>query len=1612
MKFNRRSKLCSLTAAVMACTVITGGMPHLTAEAAAQYDRSSTVPVIVRVSGRAVMEQPDAAGAGADYLGTPAAKKQTEACKAVQESVQKRIRRYYPELTVGFSYCTLYNGFSCELPESLIERTEGLSGVVSVTVADDFQIPQTDSADPAGGLPVSAESGGCTGAGQVIAVIDSELDTTHPMFAPLDDSVETALSYDDVAAVIESGTLSRSPDPERAYLSSKLPYVLDYVDKDPYGGVPDANGYHGTHVCGIAAGNAYTASDGTALSGIARDAQLMFFACGKGKAMSYQAALAAFEDAVKLHADVINMSWGTVSEYYGDNPFSEAIAAADRAGIVVCNAAGNDGNGTFSAGNAALPEMPDTGRICDKAEAGSPLLVVASAENSGQAEAGMFLFGGQQIVFRPTMHSDGSIHYLSQELSAGDYACADCGTGAELELRYSGVNTKLALIRRTSGQSLAEIAQRAKNVGAAGVILIDREIPDGLDYVYCDAQIPVALVTYADGQGLLSAADPTVTITGKNVMLEYPPTVSSFSSWGVKHSLDLRPDLMGIGGRVRSAAYQGSDQTLSGTSMASPYAAGCAALLRESLGTQGDLPEGAALSAYLRTLMMNTAVPYEEDGLFVSPRRQGAGLVSPERAAAAGVLMTAADGQPKVNLYDQLGSSFSFEVTLENISDADVTFAEAALVLTTDGLMHDSSRNREVLSGQQALRCKTNLSAPVTVAAGEKAQITVEAELDPEQYEKLCKQFVNGFFIEGYFRLTGAENCPDLSMPLLGFSADWTQVPIGDAEDVMAATVFGESYSAGSVPLIEYQTILNEIRKRVPESYPKYELLDLSEFATDEERRLLENGRSDAWISPNGDSIADKIYGMKLLGNRNARADLELLDAEGNVFWSEKGAAYRDVFEFDFADQIKLADGDYTIRASAYIDYPHAVEKPQVFSCALHVDTERPLADISVSQRNKRDILTVTVSDDRQLQGIAVTGRGCGCLADQYDPEKTAADYSGDEWYYGGTQYRGEYPWATGQERDIAKDLPLILREKTDFVDYQELKWLGFRDYIQPEPDADGTFTFEYDVTDLEDYSITVLDEAYNFKEIKPVDNAAEQLIRQATSWLVLQYGCMEIRSSEILFWDVYDGSVTSYSYSARLNQLTLSSGSETKSFTVTSEYENSYQLRDNESGGEFILSPDNNYWISDMKAFHPVNEILEAIKADSAAFTGWEPQRVELGFIGGVSILTAKVFYEIEADGRTIEIVDTYNSVSLQNGHGTAVLQQRTADAPVITETRQHSVVLFDVLLTEIKPGLYHSPENECVFLFDPDGETGMILYNADENEHTGWSRDIPFRYTIDAESNIQMQWDMFAMTGKVCKAGEDGSFFIQKKDGLLSTDSYSLITFEPMTTDPDVIAQLLPKDEMKALGTEYAAAVLGSVPDPEQIVFKGCNSSGMCLMEFAVRYLYYELEIDPLTLLVNDSMGEAGDLRQPPQLPEGSLSRAELIRIASDALEAETGFTPSDAVTRVNEDGSVTVDLFSEDQGMLGTIRLDAVSGRNYNTLGDVDESGDISLEDAQRTLNAYVKSLSGHETGLTEKQMQRADINNDGRVSADDAQLILQYYVRTVLANKPTVWTQLIK
>ena len=568
------------------------------------------------------------------------------------------------------------------------------------------------------------------------------------------------------------------------------------------------------------------------------------------------------------------------------------------------------------------------------------------------------------------------------------------------------------------------------------------------------------------------------------------------------------------------------------------------------------------MTAMLRTKLMNTAIPYQENDLYVSPRRQGAGLVSPERAAAAKVRMTDRNGEAKVNLFDQLGAEFSFDVILQNDSGADVVYPDAKLCLTTDGIRHDSRRNCDMLSGQQALRCETDLAGPVTVRAGESVTLPVQVSLDPAQYAELSASFRNGFFIEGFLLLSGAADSSDISMPLLGFSGDWAQLPIGDADRVMAAAIFGENYQAGSLPLVEYNTILNTIRSRVPDDIPKYELLDLKEYASEDEIRLLENGRNEAWISPDGDGIADAVYGMKLIQYRDAKADLTLQDAAGKTVWHEKSVPYQDVYELDF-DQSALPAGEYTLTAAAYIDYPGAAAHPQEYRCTIHVDRTAPEVSASFSRRDGRQILTITASDDQKLQGIAVTG----IYKPMYQILDPARIKERDSWFYGGTQYRGEYPWTTGRERETADQLPLVLQELAGFSDPQNHPEINFRDYLQAAPDADGVWTIDYDVTDLEDYTITVLDEAYHFAVIDTTDDSAEALTKDEGYWQDYQHGIWEISQHLIRFTDFYDGSVTTYDVTAKNNQLELTAVDETHNFTTKKLEGAGYELTDNATG-------------------------------------------------------------------------------------------------------------------------------------------------------------------------------------------------------------------------------------------------------------------------------------------------------------------------------------------------------------------------------------------------------------------------------------------------------------
>lgn len=76
----------------------------------------------------------------------------------------------------------------------------------------------------------------------------------------------------------------------------------------------------------------------------------------------------------------------------------------------------------------------------------------------------------------------------------------------------------------------------------------------------------------------------------------------------------------------------------------------------------------------------------------------------------------------------------------------------------------------------------------------------------------------------------------------------------------------------------------------------------------------------------------------------------------------------------------------------------------------------------------------------------------------------------------------------------------------------------------------------------------------------------------------------------------------------------------------------------------------------------------------------------------------------------------------------------------------------------------------------------------------------------------------------------------------------------------------------------------------------------------------------------------------------------------------------------------------------------------------LGDVNDDGEVSVDDAQLTLLEYVEVMSGLKGSFTEKQKLAGDINGDRDVSVDDAQNILIYYVSNTLSGEHVTWDDL--
>ncbi|MFP7298779.1 S8 family serine peptidase [Neobacillus niacini] len=493
---------------------------------------------------------------------------------------------------VNHSYKNAFNGVTMTLPASQVK--ELLKSEVVKTVWSDLEV----KVDP----PVKVESKksipttnhssgiqqlheeGVTGKGIKVGVIDTGIDYNHP---DLKEAYKGGYDFVD----------DDSDPMEATYQNWKDSNWPEYSS--------NGNTYytlHGTHVAGIIAGKGTNSSE-FATTGVAPEADLYAYrVLGPYGTGITSDIIAAIDTAVSDGMDVINLSLGAAinDPFY---PTSIAVNHAVLAGVTAVIAAGNSGNGMKTLGS------PGTSTLGLTVGANDTAITVPSYKGS---------IGSIDVSLRLMARN------LTDDLSLldGKISIVDVGLGQAADYTGKDVKGKAVLISRGETSFDAKI-KLAKTKGAAAVLLFNNIASEGHIPFYIGETanyIPTFSLTNEEGLLVknLASSQAEVSFTRDGEFTIDGGNLADFSSRGPSRiQYEIKPEVTAPGVFVRSTVpsyangasylgnYEVAYQRLSGTSMASPYVAGVAALL---LQQQPDLTPDE-----IKSIVMNTADPLKKD---------------------------------------------------------------------------------------------------------------------------------------------------------------------------------------------------------------------------------------------------------------------------------------------------------------------------------------------------------------------------------------------------------------------------------------------------------------------------------------------------------------------------------------------------------------------------------------------------------------------------------------------------------------------------------------------------------------------------------------------------------------------------------------------------------------------------------------------------------------------------------------------------------------------------------------------------------------------------------------------------------------------------------------
>ena len=728
-------------------------------------------------------------------------KKREASTKEPREKALKEIKEKGVNYEKLFEYDTLLNGFALETTYEDAKKIQAMNFVDSVEVSVAYKKPETttnavetkkeevndfskalDSYNLINIQPLWDK--GFRGQGRVIAVLDSGLDPNHPVLRLTDNSQSKYKTKEDAEKAMKEAGIDYGK-----WYSDKLPFAFNYND---WNNDIKQSGFksHGMHVAGTAVGNPKEKSGtGDYITGVAPEAQLIFmrvFSESKNSGTESYIYTKAIEDAIKLGADTINLSLGSpagsVMEV-GDGLIS-ALEVAKKAGVNIVAAAGN--NAYFSKGGfdyitprAVNPDYGTVGRPSVSDDAISVANISNSVLNREIATVANLL---GNVAFN---NGNVPIFTYSKLFENKDYDYVYVGVGKEENYEGKDLTGKIALVQRGEN-SFEDKVKIAKKHGAAGVIAY---FNDG-DTIYNvvlngqDKDFPVVTTYYNFGNELAQhEGEYKINFNGK---WEKKPNenVGKFddsSSWGLTVDGYLKPDVTAPGGDIISSYNDGRYGLDSGTSMASPHVAGATALIKQALAERFPSKTAEELQKLVKHLLMSTASinVNKDNGVYISPRQQGAGLIDAYKATYGDVYVTGTNDYGSVSL-GNVGDKFDVKLLVHNISDKPKTLKYKSTLITDDAYGEGNGDWTGYLTMTSRLLSELEGEKTVTVGANSTSEITVS--VDASKYnEELLKLFKNGYYLEGFVEFYGADGKSTdkvASIPFVGFKGEFQNLPV------------------------------------------------------------------------------------------------------------------------------------------------------------------------------------------------------------------------------------------------------------------------------------------------------------------------------------------------------------------------------------------------------------------------------------------------------------------------------------------------------------------------------------------------------------------------------------------------------------------------------------------------------------------------------------------------------------------------------------------------------------------------------------------------------------------------------------------------------------------